>query len=424
MANAKRVLVVGCNRHFCWQVVTALGLAGVNSEVMTLPRFAPVRFSRYCKRFTTLPDEYPRFTPTQMLEYLRPHIRTDHAAVIPVDLSSVLTIGHGLGSLPCPVFPVSPPDVTELLHDKHRFGELLESHGIPTPKTHLLLTAADFDAADIPFPAMIKPLIGHGSEGIKKFETRDAMRQHLATLPANRFPLLVQQFAHGDLLGLNVLSDRGRVVAWTIQNQGHPGFNYTLLENDRLLELGRRICEITGYHGVANFDTIHNPITGEIFFLECNPRIWASMSVSTWTGVNFPHLALRTALGEDAAPHFKPVTGSSIYVRRFPFGVFLRSLCRGRLMPPGMTPPSVAAYKHALSNLLPHIVDRFVHNAAAQASALGLWSEPTERFQTTPYCPDLPPGSPTPAPCPEAPRPAANTSRPAPTPIRRTQQKI
>src|SRR5438270_269356 len=112
VGDAKRALVVGCNRHFCWHVVTALGLAGVDSEVLTLPRFAPVRFARSCKRFAPLPDQYPLFTPQQMLQTLRLHIRADHAAVIPVDLPNVLAIGHGLGSLPCPVFPVSPPPLT------------------------------------------------------------------------------------------------------------------------------------------------------------------------------------------------------------------------------------------------------------------------------------------------------------------------
>lgn len=392
-SSKKRVLVIGSTRHFCLSVVTSLGLAGWKSEVMTSPALAPVRFSRYCKRFTALPAEFDGLTPPQMLEYLRPHIRADHAAVIPIDVPSILAIGHGLGTLPCPTYPLSPPDVIDLLHDKHRFGQLLESHGLPTPKTRLIHGMADIDRLDIAFPAMLKPLAANGSVGVKKFETLARLREHVAAIPAEAFPQLVQEFAAGDLIGLNVLSVHGRVVAWTVQNHGFPGTNYTMLRNDRVLEVGREICRITGFHGLANFDTIHNPITGDVRFLECNPRTWASTIVSTWMGVNFPHLALLTALGEDVESRFQPVTGHTQYVKRFPFKLMLENLLRFRIVPPGLSPQSVAAYKHALTDLLPHIVDRLVRSPAPAPGAAGAWTEPAERFQTKPFCPELPPGA-------------------------------
>ena len=69
-----------------------------------------------------------------------------------------------------------------------------------------------------------------------------------------------------------------------------------------LKEYGTRLLDSLNWHGVANVEFKQEKSTGRLKLMEVNPRFWGSLQLAIVSGVDFPWLMLRTALGETFPP--------------------------------------------------------------------------------------------------------------------------
>jgi hypothetical protein len=175
----------------------------------------------------------------------------------------------------------------------------------------------------------------------------------LAAGEASRKPWLLQEYLPGHDIDLSLLADRGRVVAWTVQSES-PGGGMMFQADQRLFAIGERIVAGTKFHGVAHFDMRIDERTGEVSVIECNPRFWGSLMLSTWSGVNFVELGCAMALGR-TAPAFAPVEGLSRHQGVAPRRL-LKALLRGRTAPEGLSPALLAAWKQIHRDPLPELI--------------------------------------------------------------------
>ncbi|MGO8670786.1 MAG: ATP-grasp domain-containing protein [Capsulimonadaceae bacterium] len=258
------------------------------------------RRSRYCAAYSSHPVFQPGADVGGALDRLRELIdvycrKNTIDLIIPTGLLGTFVLTDMQNRIESArLYPVTG-DVVGLnrLHNKWEFYKLLAANGIPTPVT-VIAETPDQDLRGIQFPVIIKPVDGGNNEGVQRIDTASELTAVLSAVP---LPLLVQEFAPGDDVDLNVLASEGEIVAWSVQAVTRSGYRF--LRNDSILEQGRRIVALTGYTGVANFDTRLDPETGISRYIECNPRIWGSFAAAVDSGVDFLHLGVELALGHD-----------------------------------------------------------------------------------------------------------------------------
>jgi biotin carboxylase len=335
-----RALVIGNNTVFGLSVVSALGAARHQADVLSHWYAPRVRFSRYCRSYLHVAPSALDFEnlSSEGLHFLQEYVR-DHAidVVIPGDLRATLGLSK-LTDAALPRFPVARHDVLELLHDKWSFHQLLTRAGLPSPRTEPL----DPRALTLPFPIIVKPAGSEGGEGIHICESSDELAALSEAVGGRRY--IAQQLIIGHDVDVSVLAEHGRIIAYTIQHTETHDVKRFMLD-DHMFEVAAAIVAATQFHGLAHFDMRIDGQTGELYVIECNPRVWGSLMYSVWAGVNFIDLGCQLALGQQPAHSVPPserVWHQGVAPRRM-----LKALLQGRRAPAGMTGATLASWEQA-----------------------------------------------------------------------------
>ena len=352
-----RALVLGRNITLIFNVVWALGAAGMEADVIC-DWFAPrVRYSRHCRHYTRVASQELSDIRPAFVQKLKSYCRSnDIDIVIPADLGATLGLarvpGNGLR-----LFPFASPPILESLHDKWRFHQLLKNRGLPSPHTRLLDQRLAQSAAEQTYPLLIKPALGEGSRDITRCDGPEQLArlwQHKLEHEAG--PWLAQELIPGHDIDLSLLADHGRVVAHTIQ-QDERADTKRFVEDERMLNVASEIVRATEFHGLAHFDMRIDSRDDNLYVIECNPRVWGSLMYSVWAGVNFIELGVRMAMGQTVPTVGAPteqVWHQGVAPRRL-----LEALLHGRTAPEGMRGATLASWRQAHKDPLTQLVGGF-----------------------------------------------------------------
>jgi predicted ATP-grasp superfamily ATP-dependent carboligase len=179
----------------------------------------------------------------------------------------------------------------EMLDDKWRFYEFCAANTLPVPATRYVGAKADLDfgalEAELGLPFVVKPTNWSGSIGVQIVRDRGDVEEKIRGNASYQFgSLIAQRYIDGVDMGINVLSLRGRLCAFSIQSV----VNWPLIEfvaNAAMEDMAAKICHGSGYHGVMNVDVRLEEGTGKVFLMEANPRFWATLAASAGCGLNF-----------------------------------------------------------------------------------------------------------------------------------------
>lgn len=270
----------------------------------------------------------------------------DIGVVVAADTRSNRLLHRLVDLLPSTVecFPMCSGELFERLYDKGIFSRVLAELELPSPPTAVVSSEEEVRAIDLNPPYILKPTQGESGDGIIAVASMRALRAAVAQRARiHDVPLVVQEMIPGEDIDLSVLADRGRCIAWTIQ-QLEEGGGKRFVRNDQVLALGKRLVEGTGYHGVVHFDMRIDHRTGEVVVIEANPRFWGTLSYSVWSGVNFLDLGVRMMRGEDVSSVFREVECSCPYlgVTR---GSIVRDLLGGWPVPQSLTDAQQRAWR-------------------------------------------------------------------------------
>jgi predicted ATP-grasp superfamily ATP-dependent carboligase len=353
-----KILVLADDDFFSRWVTVSLATAGHRVSVMAPGTHRLPRLSRHCQASALCGSEGLRRHDRSLLEGISTYCR-DHRVdwVVPADFPAIRLLAEGRRELKgVGVFPLSEPELIERLNDKWEFYLLLHKLGFSTPKTRLLESAEQARTEPLEFPLMIKPVRGEGGVGVHRIDSREALSSFVDDYGARfGWPCLVQDFIPGRDIDLSVLADHGRVVAWTIQQRPRELPEVVeFLHHPRVLELGSALIAACGYHGVVHFDMRIDERTNELLMIEANPRFWASLRHSVWSGVNFPALGIALGRGEDVGRLFAPVSGPcrdpGLSIRPL-----VRALLHGRLRPERWSFATEVGWRCHLSDPIPEL---------------------------------------------------------------------
>ncbi|WP_406699022.1 ATP-grasp domain-containing protein [Singulisphaera sp. Ch08] len=195
---------------------------------------------------------------------------------------------------------VSSPEVAGLCLDKRVTYEFFRRKGIPTPAILDPQAILADPRADYPF--LLKPATGSSSQGVTRIENA---RQLEFFLDYIKNPI-VQELITGQEYTLDILADaqgkvRCVVPRLRIETRAGEISKGLTVKNETLIDAGRRVVEaLPGAVGCITVQGFLTP-SGEIKFIEINPRFGGGFPLSAEAGADFPRWIIEMELGRDPA---------------------------------------------------------------------------------------------------------------------------
>src|SRR5918998_1335202 len=196
---------------------------------------------------------------------------------------------------------VPDPDVCRATYDKDETHELLLRHGLPSPPTVLPGTEPES------YPVMVKPRQGSGARSIHPAADRDEMEFFIRYV---KEPVMVQRLMGGPEFSIDLLCDLdGRclnaIPRTMIESRGGESIKGTVIHDEELIELGRRVGEAIGVRGPCTVQAFRDPETG-LGITDVNTRFGGAFPAPMYAalpGRTYPELIVKMAQGERIEPH-------------------------------------------------------------------------------------------------------------------------
>lgn len=375
-----KVLVTDGANRVALAVVRALGRAGADVAVVEQERFALKTPASFRSRFVSRHDVLPTLGDDGAFVDALAERASGFDVLLPVSTNVALKVAAHRDRFASRV-PVPPLMTLRRANDKSAALAIARKAGVPIPVTY---APEDDDELDdvverVQKPAIVKLRDDAGTVlepaqryaiGRSAAELRDSYRR-LHAIKA--FPL-IQEKVEGPGFGVGVLAAQGRVLASFAHRRireypvtGGPSTICVSVVDPRLTGYAEAVIRELGWSGVAMVEFKKDD---DYRLMEVNPRFWGSLPLATRSGVNFPALLCRLAMGEDvgAAPRYEagvrlrflPLDAAAACSalrdseRRWTYALgFLRDLLDPRIMDGIFDPGDLEASLVYLANHLP-----------------------------------------------------------------------
>lgn len=274
-----RVLLTGARSLPALAV--ARQLHGAGHEVLacdTFPRHAAQR-SRAVRASFVVPS--PRFDEAGFARALCAAVDAHGVDVVVPTGEETLHVARHRAGLRCAVIADSVEQLA-MLHDKWAFNQRVAACGLPAPRTWRLASVAHLDAlrrAHGPF--VVKPVFSRSGQQVRMVDGRRAHDGALAARLAAGQALLAQEPIQGTELCSSSVLHHGALVAHVCYRPRYrfpmgPGYYFEPLAHPGVRAWVQRFVAGTRFTGNLGFDFIETA-AGELFALECNPRMTSGL---------------------------------------------------------------------------------------------------------------------------------------------------
>ena len=288
--DERRVAVVLTGVGKRYDIVSAFSEHAFTVAVDPSP-LAPARYA------ADVALEPPRIDDPAYVPFLQDVVaKYDARAVVPLtDLDLEV-----LARAELPAF-VPDPEVARATYDKYEAHHLLLRHGLPSPPTCLP------DEEPESYPVMVKPRQGSGARSIHPAADR-AQKDFFVRYVKE--PVMVQRLMGGPEFSIDLLCDLdGRclnaIPRTMIESRGGESIKGTVIADQELIDLGRRVGEALGVRGPCTVQAFRDPEIG-LGITDVNTRFGGAFPGPMYAarpGQTYPELMVRMAAGERIEPH-------------------------------------------------------------------------------------------------------------------------
>lgn len=298
------VLIPDGHRAHVLDVIRCLSMnKKIKIHVLSSRKWVKSRFSRYISSFTLIS---PNLTEQETIEVLRQNILTKEIDVLlPVFVNKIRFLSKHRGLFQDLTNLILPSvESFDIANDKLELARFLEKKNINKPITYDLVEL-DQIKGDINFPIILKPVYGEGGEGVRKVNNAiELIAKRKEINPNEKY--MVQDYIKGYDLGMSVLCQEGKILAYTIQkglinkvDSYEAPIGVEFLFEEEVYNSVEKMMAALNWSGVANVDFRYDEVENNFKIIEINPRYWGSLEGSEKVGVNFPYLNCLTSLGID-----------------------------------------------------------------------------------------------------------------------------
>ena len=256
---------------------------------------SPLAPARYAAHKRVAP---PRFDDPSYVPFLQDLVDAhDVKAIVPLTDLDLEVLGRADG---LPAF-VPDGDVAAATFDKYGTHELLTKLGLPSPPT--VLPGEEPGS----YPVMVKPRWGSGARSIHPAADRREMEFFVDYV---KEPVMVQRLMGGPEFSIDLLCDLdGRclnaIPRTMIESRGGESIKGTVIHDEELIDLGRRVGEALGVRGPCTVQAFRDPEIG-LGITDVNTRFGGAFPAPMYAalpGRTYPELIVRMAGGETIEPH-------------------------------------------------------------------------------------------------------------------------
>lgn len=313
----RRVLVTDGEQRAALAVVRSLGRAGYEVYVCSDRSSSIAGASRYCAGSYQVAD--PLRDPAGFLsDLMRVTVATKADVLLPVTEAALLPVLPNRERFNC-VIPFPSAGAFESICDKSMVLKAAAAQGLSVPGQMELAHAGDSAtlSGGPQFPLVLKPsrsVAGKEGErvraGVSYVASTNDLRQALTNIPANAYPVLMQQRINGSGFGISVLVWDGELIAAfahrRIREKPPSGGVSVLRESipldQDLLSRSLALLREFNWQGVAMVEYKQDARSRVPYLMEINGRLWGSLQLAIDAGVDFPKLLVELALGAHPAP--------------------------------------------------------------------------------------------------------------------------
>jgi predicted ATP-grasp superfamily ATP-dependent carboligase len=345
---AIRVLVTDANSTKALAIVRSLGTVYEVFAAGTT-KISLGAFSRYCRKYFRYKTGSKYFIGS-VLDICRTH-QID-VIITPEEESSFLAAqNRSLFTENGITITVPGFDVMQICMSKPRTLEHAARAGVPLPRTEFISsTEQAFEAAEkIGYPVVVRPVSSHYWTGERFLRTgavgymknRQELEEKIKSLDP-QVPLpFIQEYVESRGMSVLCATNKNAQIIAVAAHEGIREYRPTggtlavrrsIAVDDVLLGYCSRLIREIGYDGgVLEVEFIISKKTGDVYFVEINPRFWATVQGPINAGVDFPKILVASALGID---YPEPVHKTGV-VTRWWLGDLIRfiSILNGK--PPG-----------------------------------------------------------------------------------------
>lgn len=292
-------------------IARSLGRKGIEVHCGEEFRHNITFFSRYIKRRIVYPS--PKKAPDEFMKAIFDLIKAEnYDMLLPVrDDTSLLFSEHKEELSKYTSLFLADHRVMETFEDKGKTVKAALEQNIPCPKTYF---PEDSDLETIKdtasYPLLIRPRISSGSRGIGFVNCRedfDAVYRQIKRGYGE--PIVQEQVAKKGYCTACILLDGSseEIASFTYERvkeyplSGGPTVIGISCINERVKSYALRLLQGLKWMGVAEVEFIIDP-QGVPRLLEVNPRFWMPLHLAIHSGVDFPWLLYRQAMGEKVEP--------------------------------------------------------------------------------------------------------------------------
>ncbi|MFD1598149.1 ATP-grasp domain-containing protein [Halobellus rarus] len=303
--SAGRVLVLETHRRQGIVAVRTLGRHGLEVTAGSDERLNSGGFSRYASRRFQYP--HPRLGETAFVDALERELtERQYDMLLPLTAVTVPSVVRNRERVEAhTTLPFLPFERLEVGLDKAYTFEAAREAGVPAPAT-LAPTTLDLDAVatEIGYPAVVKPRRAAGGFGVHVCESPDELERVFEEVRAQYGPSVIQEFVpNGGEVGVYTIYDcSSTLTGVTVQRRlrtNPPGGGASTLRETiaapELVAVADRLFTSIDWKGVAMAEFRVDPRDGKPKLLEVNPRLWGSLALSVFAGVEFPYLLYQLA---------------------------------------------------------------------------------------------------------------------------------
>ncbi len=194
----------------------------------------------------------------------------------------------------------------DLVHPKDHLAKLVESAGLPAPRTWVVGGPAALakTAPGLTYPLIVKPSEGAGGRGVSAAGSPQEAAALVEALGYDAKPLL-QEMAPGEDFCVAVLARKGQLAAMmayrnltTFPRKAGAGAVRETVDTEPFRQAVEQVLAATSWDGLAELDFRWTGLPDESpRLIEVNARFWAGIFHSIQTAVDFPWLLYQQTIG-------------------------------------------------------------------------------------------------------------------------------
>lgn len=192
---------------------------------------------------------------------------------------------------------VAASDVNiDIVNNKDRLYEFMKNNGIKCADYYVVKDENEMNDAISKIgesDACIKKPYGCGGRGFN-------VCCDISSTKSIMFPIIVQKYLTGDEYTVDCFCSKGNVIYYCVKKnyemENGVAVKAVTLDEPKIAEDCKRVCELLKLDGCIGFD-LKADKDGDVFIIDCNPRLTATISLSCTTGVNYVECLVKNALG-------------------------------------------------------------------------------------------------------------------------------